>query len=104
MDTPASRSPLTRRQLVDAYFIENRTRLLEVAAFLDRLDRADDPELARDFRMDALHEALDVLRGEWPNRVKTMQMVFSDPTTEPLEALDRKSAQGAFDKSKLEAR
>ena len=34
------RSPLTAAQLIDEYFIENRTRLLEIAAFLDRLDRS----------------------------------------------------------------
>ncbi len=34
-------SPLTATELVDEYFIENRTKLLEIAAFLDRLDRAD---------------------------------------------------------------
>ena len=29
-------SPLTPTQLVDEYFIENRNRLIEIAAFLDR--------------------------------------------------------------------
>lgn len=32
--------PRPGRQLVDEYFIENRTRLLDIAAFLDRLDPA----------------------------------------------------------------
>ena len=39
-------SPLTATELVDEYFIENRTKLLDIAAFLDRLDRAD-PGLRR---------------------------------------------------------
>ena len=38
---PAQIVPLTATQLVDEYFIENRNRLIEIAAFLDRLDRAD---------------------------------------------------------------
>ena len=37
----SSPSPLSPQALVDEYFIENRTRLLEIAAFLDRLDRAE---------------------------------------------------------------
>ena len=41
MNRVSSPSPLSPRELVDEYFIENRTKLLEIAAFLDRLDRAD---------------------------------------------------------------
>jgi hypothetical protein len=51
-----TRSPLSARELVDEYFIENRTRLLEIAAFLDRLDRADPVYSAQDFRMTAFAE------------------------------------------------
>ena len=40
------------------YFIENRTKVLEIAAFLDRLDRADPSYASRDFRMKAFTEAL----------------------------------------------
>ena len=57
-----------RDQLVDEYFIENRTRLLEIAAFLDRLDRADPASAATDFRMQAFTEAVDALVG--PGRAR----------------------------------
>jgi len=90
-------SPKTGRQLIDEYFIENRNRLLEVAAFLDRLDRSGEPGLADDFRMRAFGEALRLLAGGTFARVDRIQMVFSDPTTEPLAALDQKSAKGAYD-------
>ena len=69
--------------------------MLDLAAFLDRLDRTGGPAAA-DFRMDAFTEALSALCGPLPSRVKRIQMIFSDPTTEPLEALDRKSAGGAY--------
>jgi hypothetical protein len=89
-------------QLVDEYFIENRTRVLELAAFLDRLDRAGDGAGAGDFRMRALREALEVLAREpgegEGTRTLRVQMVFSDPTEEPREALDQKSARGAHDR------
>lgn len=90
--------PKSGRELVDEYFIENRTRLLEIAAFLDRLDRAGDDAGATDFRMRGVREALRVLaEGSFP-RVEQIQMILSDPTTEPLERLDQKSARGAYDR------
>ena len=94
-----SRSPLGPRELVDEYFIENRTRLLEIAAFLDRLDRTDPAYAARDFRMKAFSEALAGV-NQGGNRLDRLQAVFSDPTLEPLGALDRKSAFGAYDPEK----
>ena len=92
-----SRSPLTPKEVVDEYFIENRTRLLEVAAFLDRLDRTDPAYSAQDFRVKAFTEALASL-GQGSGRLDRLQMLFSDPTTDPLGALDRKSAFGAYDR------
>ncbi len=88
--------PMTRGQVVDEYFIENRTRLLDVAAFLDRLDRTDNESGEDDFRIDAFRDALSVLCSRAPGRVREIQMIFSDPTTEPMETLDQKSARGAY--------
>lgn len=90
-------SPLSPKELVDEYFIENRTKLLEIAAFLDRVDRADASYAARDFRMKAFAEALDALRGG-SSRLDRIQLLLSDPRTTPLDALDRKSALGAYDR------
>lgn len=95
-------SPKTGRALIDEYFIENRTRLLDVAAYLDRLDRANDGDADRDFRMRAFHEALAVLCDDEAGRTERIQMIFSDPTTTPLEQLDQKSARGAFNRWKEE--
>jgi hypothetical protein len=92
-------SPLTPTQLVDEYFIENRNRIIEIAAFLDRLDRADPAVSARDFRMRAFSDALAVLGTSSPTRVADIQLLLSDPRTEPLPALDRKGAVGAYDGS-----
>ena len=93
-----SRSPLSPKDVVDEYFIENRTRLLEIAAFLDRLDRAEPGYSGRDFRMQAFAEALATMSGG-AGRLERLQLLLSDPTTEPLGALDRKSAFGAYDKT-----
>jgi hypothetical protein len=97
MKTQAPGSPLNGTQIVDEYFIENRTRLLEIAAFLDRLDRVDANRAAQDFRMQVFRDAIDAL-GTPGDRLTRIQLLLSDPTTEPLEHLDRKSALGAFDR------
>ena len=97
--TPVT-SPLTPVQLVDEYFIENRNRIIEVAAFLDRLDRANPDVAATDFRVRALREALEVVLAGSPNgRVRAIQMLMSDPNATPLDTLDRKGAVGAWDRS-----
>lgn len=88
--------PMTGRELVESFFIENRTRLLEVAAFLDRIDRSVDPASAEDFRMHAFRAALQVLAQGEGSRALDIQLIFSDPTTEPIPALDQKSANGAW--------
>ncbi len=99
-------SPKTGRELVDEYFIENRTRLLEIAAYLDRLDRTDSSLVDRDFRVRAFRDAIRLLEAgpaaDAPQtRVERIQHLLSDPTTEPLETLDTKSARGAYDRWQL---
>ena len=91
-------SPLTPTELVDEYFIENRNRLLELAAFLDRIDRSGGEAAANDFRMQVFREGVAALAGS--DRLQRIQMLLSDPTADPLPALDRKGAVGAYDKSK----
>jgi hypothetical protein len=89
--------PLTTGQIIDEYFIENRTRLLELAAFLERIDRsADGADAQRDFRMAAFHKALHILASNAPDKMDQIQLIFSDPTIEPREKLDTKSASGAW--------
>lgn len=101
MESRPFAGPMTGVQLIDEYFIENRTRLLDLAAFLDRLDRAADPGVDADFRARAFREALRVLSDTSPSRVERIQMIFSDPTIEPSDGLDRKSACGAYDRRRL---
>jgi len=89
-------SPLDATALADEYFIENRNRLLEIAAFLDRLDRKDPRRLSRDFRLRALTDALAILASPGPNYLRQIQHLLSDPTSDPIDTLDRKSALGAY--------
>jgi hypothetical protein len=95
---------LSPKELLDEYFVENRNRLLEVAAFLDRLERADPAHSTDDFRKKAFAAALAGLAEPSANHVAQIQMLLSDPSQEPLPALDRKSAIGAYDRWSQEAR
>ena len=81
-----SRSP--QRELIDEYFIEHRTQLLEIAAFLDRLDRAGELDADDDFRVRAFREALPRCSTATAGPRERVQMILSDPRTEPLEELD----------------
>jgi hypothetical protein len=93
----AGRSPLSEGQLIDLYFMDHRVQVLDLAAFLDRLERAREQDAGDDFRLRSLREALAVLAGGDGDRVKRIQMIFSDPDLALLESLDRKDARGAHD-------
>ncbi len=93
-------SPKTGKQLVDEYFIENRTRILEIAAFLDRLDRVGDGEAEDDYRVRAFRECLEVLASGSHPRMPRIQMILSDPRAEPLDIRDTQNASGAYDPEK----
>lgn len=88
---------LNLEQILDEYFLENRHKLLELAAFLDRLDRArDGADPGGDFRVAAMHRAIAVLSSNSTHRTRDIQLILSDPTDEPREQLDRKAAWGAY--------
>jgi hypothetical protein len=75
--------------------MEQRARIMDVAAFLDRLDRASEQNGNDDFRLVAMRRALHELVGDKPGRVERVQMIFSDQNTDLLDELDRKAAYGA---------
>ncbi len=104
MRSYAGTCPLTQKQLIDEYFMEHRTKILDIAAFLDRMDRSVERNAEDDFRIVAFRQALSALCSADTERVEKVQMIFSDPTTEPLEQLDSKSAFGAFDRASGEER
>jgi hypothetical protein len=65
-------------QVLDRDFFEVRSKILEIAASLDRIDRApahhgDHP----DPRLSHVRQALDALREPGPDRAETIQLIFS---------------------------
>lgn len=84
---------MTRQQVLDLYFLDARHKLIDLAAFVDRVERS---EGKADFRMEAFRQAAKVLAGNQPDKAAATLNVFSDPTTEPIEAATTKAACGAW--------
>lgn len=69
-------APRTKQTVLDEEFLTLRAKVLEIAAGLDRLDRAageagDDPRLAR------LERALRILLESGDRRAEGVQLLFS---------------------------
>ena len=70
--------------------MDARIKLIDIAAFLDRLDRHGQ---TGDYRVEALKEAFGELLKEEPGRTARILGLLSDQSTEPIEAA---TIQGAF--------
>jgi hypothetical protein len=84
---------MTRQKVLDLYFMEARAKLIDLAAFLDRVDRAEGEE---DFRLKAFRRALAELQKAGPQRAKDVLLSLSDPTKEPVPRATTKAAAGAW--------
>jgi hypothetical protein len=70
------RSPLTAPELLEREFLETRCKLLEVAAALDRIDRADG-SVSEDPRREKVQRALAILAEAKADRAERLQLLFS---------------------------
>ena len=84
---------MNRQQLLDLYFLDARAKLIDLAAFLDRLQRA---EGEADFRLNAFGNALEKLTLAVDRRAEQVLLCLSDPTSEPIPAATIKAACGAW--------
>jgi hypothetical protein len=84
---------MTRQQVLDLYFMDARHKLIDLAAFMDRVERAEGDA---DFRMKAFREALKELGKNNREKAKQVLLAFSDPTTKPIAKASVKGATGAW--------
>jgi hypothetical protein len=106
---------MTKQQVLDLYFLDARHNLIELAAFLDRVERAagssspsastrsktsrhsaikaDDKD---DFRLKAFRVALAKLNGRQNEKARRVLLAFSDPTTKPIAKAAAQGAVGAW--------
>jgi hypothetical protein len=86
----------TRQQMLDLYFVDARHKLIDLAAFLDRVERADGET---DYRWTALLKAIPELLSSderKADRAERILLAFSDPTAEPVARAPGKGASGAW--------
>jgi hypothetical protein len=69
-------TPMTADQIFERWFLETRSKLLDIAAHLDRIDRAPGSP-SNDPRRTAVEEAIRTLLGAGPDRAEHIQMIFS---------------------------
>jgi hypothetical protein len=73
-------SPKLARELLDMYFLDLRSALLETAATLDRIERAEGAaEAFKDPRVKKLMDACNILQNGKRNRAEQFLLLFSDP-------------------------
>jgi hypothetical protein len=82
----------SKKELLDLQFIDARHMLINLAAFLDRIDRHPGED---DYRLAALKAALPILLSDRPDRAKAVLESFSDHTTELPQTAPFQGATGA---------
>lgn len=70
--------PLPAARALDQFFLDARSRLLDLAAILDRVGRgADAASAAADPRAEKILKAVGVLASDAPNKAELIQQLFS---------------------------
>lgn len=87
--------PVDRAAVLELYFAEHRAKLLDIAAFLDRVDRAAGAG-AEDFRLVAFRRGLEILADGRPQRARRILEMLSDPSSAPAASAGTKGAAGAW--------
>lgn len=80
--------------MVDLYFMEARSKLIDIAAFIDRVEKNGEE---KDFRFQAFLGAVDKLKNQ-PRAIAVLDH-FSDPSKNPVPKAGN-PAIGAWDKPK----
>jgi hypothetical protein len=73
-------SPMTAEELLNFYYLDMRSSLLETAAALDRIERAENSvDIFRDPRIRQLTAACEIVKSGRRNRAEQMLLLFSHP-------------------------
>jgi hypothetical protein len=71
-------TPLAAARVLDQFFLEARSKLLDLAAILDRLDRGEAATAtAADPRVERIRQALLTLLEQGAGRAERVQQLFS---------------------------
>lgn len=85
---------MTKAETQDLYYMDSRAKLIDIASFLDRLDRMDGEA---DFRHPAFLEALRAMQDPPAGKTRAQAVLesLSDHSEAPLEAATIGFAYGA---------
>jgi hypothetical protein len=76
---PVLGSPKTAEELLEIYFLDMRSALLETAAAMDRIERSENGgDMMDDPRVRKLNGACEILKSGKPDRVKQILRLLSD--------------------------
>lgn len=67
---------MNNNPVLEREFLEIRSRILDIAASLDRIDRTDKSP-TDDQRMDRIKRGLEIVLSDSPDRAEQIQMLFS---------------------------
>jgi hypothetical protein len=73
--------PMNAQEILDREFLQVRSKLLEVAASLDRMERAEG-DVRNDLRLQQLRSALGLMASGEGDYAEQFQMLFSLPYNE----------------------
>ncbi len=69
----------TAQEIFERQFLEMRCELLNLAASMDRISRANGAsDVENDSRMEQLAEAIKIVASEGDDRAQRLQLLFSD--------------------------
>lgn len=75
-------SPQTARQILDRHYLEIRSKILDLAASLDRVERATEDSIKNDPRLAKVRSGIELLLTPGTDRAERVQMLFSDAYVE----------------------
>ena len=70
--------PMSATEVLQREFLSVRAKLLDIAAVLDRIDRAEGAA-ANDACLDGIRRSLQVLAAKRADRAEQIQLIFSLP-------------------------
>ena len=84
---------MNKQMITDLYFMDARSKLLDIAACIDRIQRN---EGVADHRWLSFSDCLPILTDDQPEKTRRILEHLSDPTKEPIPHAGEKGASGAW--------